>query len=261
MTERIYQSRFWPALWEEYSAVPSVALCRVPELEYASTLDVDCDILDHGCGDGLFAALAWPNKTITAGCDLDERAVEGARKRGHYGSVDVCDASKNLPFPDASFDLVFDNSALEHMPDLEPALAHVSRVLRPGGVFAFNVLNHRYFEWWPLSDAARDRYRRIQPFFHALSLSEWSDRLSQVGLRVVTACGYLDRQAARRLARLDYHFSNAYLAKRQSALVAVYRWGRSLTKSYWRRRLAALTWKTHSDTGAGYFIKAVRSDG
>jgi ubiquinone/menaquinone biosynthesis C-methylase UbiE len=42
-----------------------------------------------------------------------------------------------LPFDDASFDLVFGHAVLHHIPDLDRAFGEFSRVLRPGGVVAF----------------------------------------------------------------------------------------------------------------------------
>jgi len=42
-----------------------------------------------------------------------------------------------LPFPDASFDLVFGHAVLHHLPDLAGAFAEFTRVLRPGGTLAF----------------------------------------------------------------------------------------------------------------------------
>jgi SAM-dependent methyltransferase len=39
----------------------------------------------------------------------------------------------NLPYPDASFDVVLANHVLEHVADNARALAEIHRVLRPGG--------------------------------------------------------------------------------------------------------------------------------
>jgi ubiquinone/menaquinone biosynthesis C-methylase UbiE len=41
----------------------------------------------------------------------------------------------HMDFPDASFDTVCISNSLHHMPDLEPVLAEMKRVLRPGGHF------------------------------------------------------------------------------------------------------------------------------
>jgi len=260
MKQNLSASRFWRPLCERYVAAPSIYLCRVPELEYAATLDVSGKVLDHCCGDGQFAALAWPGKKLTAGCDFNEVVTEVAAKQGIYTRVDTCNACQRLPYETGTFDLVFDNSALEHLPDLPAALAEVSRVLAPQGVFAFNVLNHRYFEWWPLDEAAKNAYREWQPFFHALSLEEWKRMLAKAGMRVKSVEGYFDRRASRELALLDYAFSSVYLGQRRSAIVWSYWRAPALFRKYWRQRVSSLTWKTAPDEGAGYFIQAVRAD-
>ena len=44
-----------------------------------------------------------------------------------------------LTYPDASFDLVLTSETLEHVPDLDAALAEIRRVLVPGGRHLFTV--------------------------------------------------------------------------------------------------------------------------
>ena len=45
--------------------------------------------------------------------------------------------AEQLPFADASFDLVFGHAVLHHIPDLEQAFAEFHRVLRAGGTIVF----------------------------------------------------------------------------------------------------------------------------
>jgi SAM-dependent methyltransferase len=45
--------------------------------------------------------------------------------------------AESLPFPDASFDLVFGHAVLHHLPDLGRAFSEFERVLRPGGRILF----------------------------------------------------------------------------------------------------------------------------
>jgi len=261
MSETIGESRFWNELWTNYHVAPSIAFCRVPELEYASQLDVSGRVLDHCCGDGRFASLAWPGKTLTAGCDFDKGSIDLANQRKIYGRTDVADVSVNLPYEDGSFDLVFDNSALEHVKDVDAALREVARVLAPDGTFAFNVLNNRYFEWWPLDENSKKAYRDWQPFYHAWSLQEWRDHLAQARLKVVAVQGYFNTASAQALAQLDCEFSGHFISKRPSKLVQRYQKWPLIFKRYWRKRLENLTWETASDEGAGYFIKAVHANG
>lgn len=260
MSARLGDSRFWNSLWTEYPLAPSVALCRTPELEYASTLNINTRVLDHCCGDGRFAALAWSGRKLNAGCDIDRNSISQASAKNIYNQLTVCDVSHFLPFENESFDLVFNNSALEHVADLDSTLSEVARVLPLQGIFAFNVLNHRYFEWWNMGNQARISYRRWQPFFHALSLHEWEERLSSAGFLITEVKGYLDKYASRELAFLDHLFSGVYLANQHSHFVSFYRRFPILMQKFWRWRLASLTWQTEADAGAGFFIKTIHSN-
>lgn len=255
------ESRFWRDLWDLYPLSPSVALCRVPELEYAATLDMSGKTLDHCCGDGLFAQMAWKDVIPSAGCDLNPNSIKKAERKHRHGRHDVCDASARLPYDDANFDLVFNNSALEHIPDLRATLREVTRVLKPGGTFAFNVLNHRYFEWWPLTEEDAKGYREWQPFHHALDIDAWRAELEQVGLSIESYNGYFDREASQLLAWLDCEFSGYHIVKRKSALVSWYLRFPLVARWYWKRRIGAMRWETEPDAGAGYFIKAVKANG
>jgi ubiquinone/menaquinone biosynthesis C-methylase UbiE len=45
----------------------------------------------------------------------------------------VCGTAERLPFPDASFGLIYSVAALEHVPAADSAFEEIHRVLRPGG--------------------------------------------------------------------------------------------------------------------------------
>jgi len=228
-------------------------------MTYASRLSPNtCVALDHCCGDGKFAQLVWGNAQWAAGCDFDTKALESAQKREIYTRTDNCDVSKRLPYDDAAFDLVFNNSALEHVPDVDSALSEIARVLKTGGVFAFNVLNHRYFEWWDIGAQAEKDYRAWQPFFHAWDSATWAKHLADVGLRLVEVHGYFDRPIAQHFAKLDYEFSGASLAHRSSTMVDRYHRFRKVWRRVWMWQLGRYSWQTAPEDGAGYFIKAVR---
>lgn len=250
-------SRFLEGLLERYPRSPSIALCRIPELELLSALDLQGSVLDHCCGDGLIAQLAFPGRTIDAGVDVNPRAVAAARARGNYREVAEADAARGLPFPDGSFDCVVNNSGIEHIPDLDAAVAHVARVLRPGGEFCFNVLNSRYFDWWPLAAKQAEHYRQFQPFLHALDETGWRSVLTQHGFGDVRFTDYFPRETARCLADYDYRYSAFYLARRVSPGVAMSAVApKSLLRRRWRRRFGPLPWDASPGRGAGFMVRA-----
>jgi SAM-dependent methyltransferase len=89
-------------------------------------------VLEVGCGTGAFAErLADENpETTVIATDASARLVELTAARG----VDARRADvQDLPFADASFDLVAALWMLYHVPDLDRGLAEIRRVLRPGG--------------------------------------------------------------------------------------------------------------------------------
>ena len=235
-----------------------MALCRVPEIEFASTLRLDGAALDHCCGDGAFASLAWPDQTFHAGCDINAQSVEQAKRVGRHGRLDVCDAAGRLPYPDGLFDLVFDNSALEHIPDLESALAEVARVTRPGGTFAFNILNDRIYRWWPLDGESLDGYKQWQPIYHFLPLERWRELLGNAGFAVTSVQGYFPEKTARVFAELDCEFSGYFMRNRPSRLVKRYYNWHGVRQHWWRRWLEKLVWEADPEEGAGFFIKSQR---
>jgi len=59
-------------------------------------------------------------------------AQENFRLRGLQGRFIHHDA-EDLPFPDASFDLVYSNGVLHHTPNTHKVVDEIFRILRPGG--------------------------------------------------------------------------------------------------------------------------------
>lgn len=113
------------------------------ELGYDQTAGLD--VLDVGCGQGIdLIRYAQAGARVT-GIDLTPRHADLARSHlaalGLEGTVVNGDA-ESLPFDDASFDRASSNGVLHHTPGIEPALAEIARVLRPGGE-ARIILYHR----------------------------------------------------------------------------------------------------------------------
>jgi len=97
------------------------------------------DILDVATGTGDFAVEMMrlePRKII--GIDIAEVMLELGRKKmkrkGLSSVIELKEAdSENLPFPEASFDLVSSAFGVRNFEDLEKGLSEMLRVLRPNG--------------------------------------------------------------------------------------------------------------------------------
>lgn len=103
-------------------------------------------VLDAGCGTGGF--LLWLAQTASparlAGVDIGSAALELARERLPH--ADLRHASlASLPFEDDSFDLVFGNDVLQHVPEdeVEYSLGELRRVLAAEGLLVLRTNGSR----------------------------------------------------------------------------------------------------------------------
>ncbi len=99
-------------------------------------------ILDIGCGAGvdslIAAGLVGPSGSVR-GIDLVPEMLDRARKNARLMEAENVEflegSAENLPFDDASFDVVVTNGVFNLVVDKAKALAEVLRVLKPGGRF------------------------------------------------------------------------------------------------------------------------------
>jgi SAM-dependent methyltransferase len=97
-------------------------------------------LVDIGCGSGGLTALSARERAInTVGFDHNPSAIEQARGRevalpdGVTLEFAVADANLPLPAPEASFDAIICNDAINHLAERRAVLQDWARVLRPGG--------------------------------------------------------------------------------------------------------------------------------
>ena len=99
-------------------------------------------VLDIGCGaGGIDVALVHTHgAAYVVGLDVEDAVLTHARAlvaaaglTDRIGLVKV--APGPLPFPPASFDVVFSKDSIIHIPDKHALMAQVYRVLKPGGWF------------------------------------------------------------------------------------------------------------------------------
>jgi len=112
----------------------------IPENNFLLTLlgkeDLsDLRILDIGCGVGEAALCFAERGASVSAVDVSSAAIEKAR---HYARVRAVDIDfrvvegYELPFADESFDLVYGNGVLHHLP-LDQSAEEIRRVMKPRG--------------------------------------------------------------------------------------------------------------------------------
>jgi SAM-dependent methyltransferase len=123
-------------------------------------------VLDVGCGPGTITAdlalLVAPGEVtgLDAATDVLGQAEAHARGLGLANVRFEVGDLYDLPYPDASFDVVHLHQVLQHVADPVGALVALRRVLAPGGVLAARDSDYAAFTWAP-ADPLLDRWRAI----------------------------------------------------------------------------------------------------
>ena len=96
-------------------------------------------VLDIGCGSGWLGACCHRRGARVCAMDIGRVGVAGARARfPEAASYQVADVY-HLPFAAESFPAVALSEVVEHLEDVDAALAEARRVLRPGGRMVVSV--------------------------------------------------------------------------------------------------------------------------
>jgi ubiquinone/menaquinone biosynthesis C-methylase UbiE len=113
---------------------------EIPALVRALSVPTGARVLEVGCGRGIalpaLARLCLPVELV--GLDVDPELLDEARRHiadSHVECELVCADVREMPFDDASFDVIVDFGTLYHVARPADGLAEVARVLRPGGLF------------------------------------------------------------------------------------------------------------------------------
>jgi len=205
-------------LWRHLQDLPYFrALLRAVEAKFYEDISLPEPILDLGCGDGHFAS-AMPPHAPFVGLDPWWGPLTEAQRRTAYSFVTQASGAA-IPFRSAHFSTVVSNSVLEHIPDLDPVLAEVKRVLKPGGRFVFCVPSDHFLEFLSVARALRRTglrtlasayeafFNRISRHHHCDDPATWQARLDRAGLKLVRHWYYFSQGA---LATLEWgHYFGA----------------------------------------------------
>jgi SAM-dependent methyltransferase len=115
---------------------------EIPEL---LGMSADSYVLELGCGSGGYALhLAKDVGCGIAGTDINASGVRNANDLAQANGLGLkarfeqCDISKKLPYDSNTFDAVFANDVLCHVPGRPDVLREMFRVLKPSGRMLFS---------------------------------------------------------------------------------------------------------------------------
>jgi SAM-dependent methyltransferase len=135
----LYDTHLVPLIFEPYAADLARRLSALPVRQ----------VLEIAAGTGVVTramAAALPAEASIVATDLNQAMLDRASAVGVARPVVWRQADAlRLPFPDRSFDAAVCQFGAMFFPDKARAFAEARRVLRPGGVFMFNV-------WGPLAE-------------------------------------------------------------------------------------------------------------
>jgi SAM-dependent methyltransferase len=158
----------------------------------------DREVLELGCGAAQWSIALAGQGAHVIGLDFSARQLQHARVAAEQagGNIRFIHAyAESTPLADASVDIVFSDHGATSFADPYRVLPEVFRVLRPGGIFAFNVAS-------VIATICRDYFGQlgtalVRPYFglnavrydtvveYALPYGAWVKLIREVGFELV----------------------------------------------------------------------------
>jgi len=184
--------------FEQYFPHAPTALCIKECARLTALRRYDCPepILDVGCGDGLFAQIAFAGREIW-GIDIDASEGSHAHNRATYAQVVLGDVTR-AQMPDGFFGSCVANCSLEHIPRIADALTNIRRSLRPGAEaflfvpnkeWASHMLLPRALKSMGFPGMARAVQQKVDSVFnhrHLYDREGWQQLVVEAGFDVVS---------------------------------------------------------------------------
>jgi SAM-dependent methyltransferase len=139
-------------------------------------------LLDLGCGDGNNLRWLAPFADRLYGSDYNLARLARAQARSTGATLFLADLL-NYPIFDDSFDVVFFNHVIEHIPDDMAALSTVHRILKPGGLLVLGAPNEGAW-WWQLAYRRAPDILATTDHVHFYTARTIGEKMNAAGLSV-----------------------------------------------------------------------------
>jgi len=123
-------------------------------------------LLDIGCGEGTFAAVANKRGWKVQALDTSITATKIARDTYYLNTINCTFPCNNL-LDGQKFDAIVMLDILEHIPNPVEAVAAAGKLLREGGVLYVNSPNHRSLLCWTIDLLGKLRIPAIQALLNS----------------------------------------------------------------------------------------------
>jgi ubiquinone/menaquinone biosynthesis C-methylase UbiE len=139
--------------------------------------------LDLGCGDG--GNLGWLAKYVKELYGSDYNLVR-LRRAVHSKSARLLFMADITDYPanDNTFDLIFFDHVLEHVPEDLKALTEGERILKPGGLVIIDAPNKGAF-FWQLAYKLQPKVRRGTDHVHFYTAKSLIKKCCKAGLKIL----------------------------------------------------------------------------
>jgi SAM-dependent methyltransferase len=136
-------------MWASFSPTAMFTTPVAGQLVKFAAITTGQTVLDVGTGTGVVALTAARAGAKVTALDLTPELLEQARENGRISGQDSIvwteGDAEQLPYPDASFDVVLSQFGHMFAPRPEVVVAEIRRVLKPHGRFAFATWPPEHF--------------------------------------------------------------------------------------------------------------------
>lgn len=128
--------------WAHFVPLQAITTGAAARLVEHAGITAGVRVLDVACGTGVVAVTAARQRAAVTGLDLTPELLAEARENARIASVTIDwheGDAEQLPFPDASFDVVVSQFGHIFAPRPDVVTREMLRVLKPGGTIAFST--------------------------------------------------------------------------------------------------------------------------